>query len=68
MISAGIKSNFSGGAAVEQEAKLYIENQQKLNPHYDFYQDPHILALNLKVPMKEKPNCDFSYAGRLIAS
>ena len=35
------------------------------NLYFKIYmvKDPSIQALNLKVPMKDKPNCDFSYAG-----
>lgn len=59
----GIKSDMSGGAAVEKQAKLYMDAQMRINPNYNINSDPLIQQLNLKVPMRDNPNCDFSYAG-----
>lgn len=44
----GLKASSSGGAAVERAATL-----AKGGPQMG----------NMKIPMRDKPNCDFSYAG-----
>jgi N6-L-threonylcarbamoyladenine synthase len=52
----GLRSNSSGGAAIEAMARLYEEKYLATNSSLDF---KHIMS----VPMRDKPNCDFSYAG-----
>lgn len=49
----GLQSNISGGAAVELLAKQY-SNSPELH---------HKFNHSMSVPMRDKPNCDFSYAG-----
>jgi N6-L-threonylcarbamoyladenine synthase len=54
----GLQSSLSGGAAVEEMARIFKEKY-----HASFENELSISSHNLKVPMREKPGCDFSYAG-----
>jgi tRNA A37 threonylcarbamoyltransferase TsaD len=51
----GLKMEQSGGVAIEQLAKHYEE-------HY-LHKNHSLYTHSMSVPMKDKPNCDFSYAG-----
>lgn len=54
----GLQSNLSGGAAVEAMAKLYKEKYPA-----SYHNETLIPTHNLRVPMRDKAGCDFSYAG-----
>ncbi len=54
----GLQSDVSGGAAVEKMAQLYKEK------YYDSYFKENVIpSHSLKVPMRDKAGCDFSFAG-----
>jgi N6-L-threonylcarbamoyladenine synthase len=56
----GIVSERSGGAAVEEQAAAYFERNK--NVSMNVLKD-RLNALNMKLPLLGRPNCDFSYSG-----
>jgi len=56
----GIVSDRSGGAAVEEQAAAYFERNK--NVSMNVLKD-RLNALNMKLPLLGRPNCDFSYSG-----
>ena len=54
----GLRGKSSGGVAIEQQAELYRNNMYNGSLSYN-----RPISSGLTIPMRDKPNCDFSYAG-----
>ena len=54
----GLRGKSSGGVAIEQQAELYRNNM-----HNGSVSNNMPISSGLTIPMRDKPNCDFSYAG-----
>lgn len=54
----GLRGKSSGGVAIEQQAELYRSNM-----HNGSVSNNTPISSGLTIPMRDKPNCDFSYAG-----
>jgi N6-L-threonylcarbamoyladenine synthase len=55
----GLPLNTSGGAAVEAGARRAVERAAAKGTTLSTYED-----YGLKIPMRDRRDCDFSYAGR----
>jgi len=59
----GLRGKSSGGVAIEQQAEMYRNNMH--NGAVNISANAPISS-GLTIPMRDKPNCDFSYAGIII--
>lgn len=57
----GLQYNTSGGAAVEAMARKHAINNNNRSLEGE-------MTHNMTVPMRDKANCDFSYAGKTNSS
>lgn len=63
----GLKVTSSGGAAVEQWAKLYDTTYGNNNNNTNTNNETTVPFVHqMKVPMRERPGFDFSYAGTIL--